>query len=421
MSGAGLFILFGAGGDLARKKLLAALSDFLLTPEGKDWYWIGVDLRSCTLGSVLEQCDMLTEQQRRVLEARGTYIPVVPNSTDSFVRLHEHIKIREARARIENGHRVCYLALPPHAFISTTVALYKAGIIKRQYHGQPSHRIMYEKPFGLSAEHAHTMVKNITEMLTLSQIALVDHYLGKAAILLLEDCRGKELLSAWAGRALISQIKVWAYETDHVQDRTLFYEGVGAERDMIQSHLFTVAHRALQKLYTDANGLAGCTVTKRVYGQYEGYRTHKGVSPHSLTETYASVTLYHPKKLPITLKSGKCLHMKEAGLSIHFAHPLQREGYKDSFISLLIQIQPQAGWYGITVSGKKIPLLEVTQEGNAYYEVLRSLVAHRTHGWVTIPEMLTAWQVLQVPCPGTLIPYQYPVGSKERKHREEYE
>ena len=195
--------------------------------------------------------------------------------------------------------RVHYLAVPPGAFAPLTQGIGTYGLAERS-------RIVYEKPFGTSLDSFHQLDRTAREVFAEDQIYRIDHFLGKEAtqdIHVLRFANG--LFSAVWNRDHIDRVEIDVPETLDVGMRADFYEHTGAFLDMVITHLFQLAGEVAMEppASIDAAHIARAreevigsfrplTRDDVVVGQYEGYRSLKGVAPDSRTETFVALRLW---------------------------------------------------------------------------------------------------------------------------------
>jgi len=266
--------------------------------------------------------------RNRLLFAGGGFGPDDPG------RLLDVIGTAEQELTVDGKlpQRVHYLAVPPGAFAPLTEGIGTHGLAARS-------RIVYEKPFGTSLDSFRQLDRTTREVFEEHQIYRIDHFLGKEAtqdIHVLRFANG--LFSAVWNRDHIERVEIDVPETLDVGMRADFYEHTGAFLDMVVTHLFQVAGEVAMEppASIDAAHIArareeviGCfrplTRDDVVVGQYEGYRSLKGVAPDSRTETFVALRLWVDnarwRGVPFLLRTGKCLAASRQRVRIVFKDP----------------------------------------------------------------------------------------------------
>lgn len=339
-------VILGATGDLSRRKLfpgLFQLEQKARLPAGLKI--VGVGRRPIEsdvfVKSLRDRVQELGEvdvnsAQWRSIEARTSYLASDPR------------RVGQALESIP-GRRVIYFALPPEVYPMV------AGGLKGRV--RPSDRLMIEKPFGDSASSAGKLQRLFGEVAPPSQVALVDHYLAKDAVLMLGKLRRDRRLRPVLDREHVESITVRALESAGVAGRGSFYDRVGAVRDMVQGHLLQVLSTTImdrpRNLTAGALGSAKARVLRKarvrrlVRGQYgqgmlngkavPGYRSEPGVRPDSTTETYAALALEVDsprwRGVPMILEAGKALPDNVKEVEIRFRR-LPRELLRSSGCTL---------------------------------------------------------------------------------------
>jgi glucose-6-phosphate 1-dehydrogenase len=351
---AGILVIFGASGDLTRRKLLPAL--FRLEQAGllpKQFAIVGVARRP--LGD-----EFAADMRAGIVEFAGAE-PDDPK-LDSFVSRIGYFPLRfDARAdyaglkaemeRIDTergiaGHRLFYLATAPEYF---------AGIIENlgaQGMAQPERgkvAVVIEKPFGHDLDSARELNRQVNAVFNESQVFRIDHYLGKETvqnILVFRFANG--IFEPVWNRNYIDHVQITAAETLGIEGRGPFYEKAGALRDVVQNHMMEllsfVAMEPPSSFDADAvrrekvkvwRAIPPLPILNAVRGQYGpgivegqhviGYRDEERVNPESGTETYAAVRLqienWRWAGVPFYLRAGKRLRKRATEISIQFKQP----------------------------------------------------------------------------------------------------
>jgi glucose-6-phosphate 1-dehydrogenase len=334
-----VFVLFGATGDLSRRMVLPAF--YTLAIEGllpKDWILIGNGRGDVSHEDFQDRVhDALTEFgpapakgpwrdfAKRLRFAGGGF------NTDSPGSLLDVI----GDARSELGGKpqlVHYLAIPPVAFPEITQALGQHGLAENA-------RVVYEKPFGTSADAFRKLNRLVHRELDESQVYRIDHFLGKEATQQLHVMRfANEAFAAMWSREHIESVQIDVPETLDVADRAGFYDATGAVLDMLVTHLFQVAAEvAMEPPATlEAAGLQSARekVIRQfrpidpadvVLGQFAGYKQIKGIRRGSDTDTFVAARMWidNPRwrGVPFLLRTGKRLAESHQRVSIVLKTP----------------------------------------------------------------------------------------------------
>src|SRR5215469_12030923 len=338
-----VIVLFGASGDLAKRKLLPGL--FHLAAAGL------LPRRYRIFGASPAKFAMSTEEFRaHAKQACQDFCITKPaTETDGWKEFQQHLSFAPAdpkdysplkdeveRAEKEIGgsvRRLFHLAVPPAAFSSVVAMLGDAGLA-----GEMS-RIVVEKPFGTDLTSAISLGEAVHAVFDESQIFRIDHFLGKESvdnILAFRFANG--LFEPVWNRSHIAYVQIDVPETLSIEGRADFYDKTGAYRDMIVTHLFQVLGfiamepptaltaeqlRAEKAKVFDA--LKPIDVRHVVRGQYEGYRSEAGVAPDSQTETMvavrAEVDNWRWHGVPFFLRSGKSMGAGRQVITLGFHEP----------------------------------------------------------------------------------------------------
>ncbi|HKI04519.1 MAG TPA: glucose-6-phosphate dehydrogenase [Thermoanaerobaculia bacterium] len=381
-------VIFGATGDLTKRKLLPALYNLIesgLLP--KEFAVVGVgrtplsddefrqrmeeDLREyATVEVDGKQAERLTCQLR--------YVAGDPGDVETCRR------IAEALAKLDeevgtSGNYLFYLAVPPSLFDETIRNLGESGLM-REDEGR-WRRVIIEKPFGHDLESARELNRRIREVLDEKQIYRIDHYLGKETVQNIMAFRfANGIFEPIWNRRYVDHVQITVAETVGVETRGSYYEEAGALRDMVPNHMFQLlAFTAMEppisfaadvvrdervKVLSAIRPLSHEDVLRSaVRGQYgEGrsgdgknepaYRSEKGVLPASNTETYAALELFIDNwrwaDVPFYLRTGKHLPKRVTEIAIQFKRaPLML--FRDTPVEslspnlLVLKIQPDEG------------------------------------------------------------------------------
>jgi len=336
-----VIVLFGATGDLAKRKLLPGL--FHLHAAGllpKEYRIIGCAPPSFALtteqfrGHAEGACDDFsitkpTDPSWPSFAERLSFAAAEPGNTSGLVDA-----IRQAEKEIGGAPRRLYhLAIPPAAFTAVVGMLGEARL-----NGGET-RVIIEKPFGTDLASARALNQAVHAVFDESQIFRIDHFLGKESVdnvLAFRFANG--LFEPVWNRQQIRYVEIDVPETLSIAGRAAFYDATGAYRDMIVTHLFQVlAFVAMEppvslsaKHLRDEKekvfeALKPIDVRHVARGQYEGYRSEPGVAADSQTETMvavrAEVDNWRWHGVPFYLRSGKAMGASRQVIVLGFQPP----------------------------------------------------------------------------------------------------
>ncbi|MDQ3068998.1 MAG: glucose-6-phosphate dehydrogenase [Acidobacteriota bacterium] len=325
-----LLVIFGATGDLTRRKLLPALGAmqsrgelpgaFALLGIARDAHPDDAAFRAIAATSL------------SALDASQIHYQTIGDgNAEDYRRIADDIAVIEREHGLP-GNRVFYLALPPQAFVSTVEGLAAAGLNA----SAGFTRIVVEKPFGRDLASAQALNALLHRHFDESQIYRIDHYLGKETVRNLMVFRfANPLFETQWNRDRIESVDISVAESDGVGTRAAYYDGSGALRDMIQNHLTQLlCHVAMEPpaaFDADAVRDEKLKVLRSMrpvqpgdarLGQYEGYLREEGVPAASSTETFASVTVYLDNwrwhGVPFVLRTGKRLQRRSTRIVVTF-------------------------------------------------------------------------------------------------------
>ena len=335
-----VIVIFGGNGDLASRKLLPALYHLEFADLLPDDYRIIGNSRGDFTDEQFDQfaldvitkygrCDPEGEHWKRFAE-RLTYV------SGSFTADEPEPlagAIRDSQKELGgNAQLLSYLAVPPKAFPVLTRALGEAEL-------NIDSRIVIEKPFGTDLDSFQKLSALVHRYFDEEQVFRIDHFLGKEAvqnILALRFANGM-FEPVW-NRQFIDHVEIDVPETLGLEQRASFYEGVGALRDMLVTHLFQVmSFVAMEPPYAlEPKPLADETAKvfesirplrpeDVVRGQYKGYREEDGVDPESGTETYVAARMFLDNwrwsGVPFFMRTGKRLKRKHQTVTLAFKEP----------------------------------------------------------------------------------------------------
>ncbi|KYG34826.1 glucose-6-phosphate dehydrogenase [Alkalihalobacillus trypoxylicola] len=394
-------VLFGATGDLAKRKLYPSIYNLYITGKLSEQFvvigiarrpWDDQTLRD-NVRKAIEEAHLPTDNIEQFCN-HFFYLPFDVTDTKSYQRLNQRLQELETEFHIP-GNRIYYMAMAPEFFGTIAIQLKNEGVTQ----SDGWNRLVIEKPFGHDLPSAQKLNNEIREAFTEDQIYRIDHYLGKEMVQNIEVIRFANAIfePLWNNRH-ISNIQITSSEVLGVEDRGGYYETSGALRDMVQNHLLQMVLLLSMdppiRLATDEVRSEKIKVLRAVRsisseeaddyfirGQYDagtiqdhqvpGYRSEKNVNPESKTETFVSGKLmidnHRWAGVPFYVRTGKRMAQKSTKIVVQFKDlPLnvytQKNEKQDSSIHpnlLVIHIQPDEG-ITLILNGKKIGLLGET-------------------------------------------------------------
>jgi glucose-6-phosphate 1-dehydrogenase len=473
-----IFVIYGASGDLAQRKLMPALYALAirrLLPE--HFAVVGAARSDETDEAFRERMKEAVQRNARdefrqdVWDELATgmrYCALEVEDAEGQDRLAT-LLAEVDRERGTHGNRVYDLAVPPSA-IGTIVSA-----IAERRRGDGWVRLIVEKPFGHDLTSARALNALIAEHFDESEVFRIDHYLGKETVqnmLALRFANG--IFEPIWNRQFIDHIQITVAESIGIEGRSAFYEQSGAIRDVFQNHLLQlVAITAMEppidftadsvrnekvKVLRSMHTPGPKSVVRGQYGrgfvegvEVPGYREEDGVSPDSITDTFVAAKLFVDNwrwaDTPFYVRMGKRLARRETTIAIQFKrapHPpfeeVQAEGLRPNV--LLIHVQPNEGMsLGI---GAKVPGLGMTIRtvhmdflyGSSFREgvpeAYERLILDAMHGdatlftradeieeqWALVDAIVSAWQRDRPAFPSYAAGTWGPPSSDELLHRD---
>ena len=362
-------VLFGASGDLAKKKVIPALYNLAvagLLPE-----------RHCVIGFAMDTWDdeAFRQHARESVETYSrtpldeavwkrfadslSFISGTFDDEAALGRLKQALEHADRDLGAQEG-RLFYLAVPPSTFPTIVKSLASIGA------NTADSRIVVEKPFGHSLNSAKALSAEIHTAFDEHQLFRIDHYLGKETVQNLVVLRFAN--SIWErvwNRDAVDHVQITVAESIGVEGRAGYYEHAGAIRDLLQNHMLQVmaflAMEPPRSLEAEAFRDEKVKLLKAVRpidpgdvvrGQYDGYRKEEGVDPKSQTETFVAAKLWIDNwrwdGVPFYLRHGKELPERNTEIAVYLRQApdvLFRELEIDHIPSnhLTIRVQPDEG------------------------------------------------------------------------------
>lgn len=368
------FLIFGASGDLTKRKLIPALYQLFRkqrlpnnsrivglsrTPMNDD------EWRDRLVASTQEFAGKdFEEKSFREFSQSVFYRSIDISNAEDFVRIDRDVREIEEH---EPNDRIYYLSTSPKLYEQAVENLGKANMVQ-QNHG--ARRIVIEKPFGVDSETSRNLNRSLHAVFDESQIYRIDHYLGKETVQNLMVLRfANSIFEPIWNRNYVDHIQITVAEEVDVAERGGYYDGSGVLRDMFQNHLLQLmtitamesparfdadlirnekvkvlqAVRELDPIQVDEHS---------VRAQYDGYLEAEGVPSDSRTPTFAALKLWVDnwrwQGVPFYLRSGKAMSCRTTQIVVQFRQPPhalfdteQKASHEGN--RLVVQVQPAEG------------------------------------------------------------------------------
>jgi len=445
-------VIFGASGDLTRKKLMPAL--YNLTLEGllpPDFAVVGMARRPLSNADFRKQMREAVDKNSRTGPTRDdvwksfaeriTYVSGNFNDQPSFTALKHELERIDTQYET-GGNRLFYCATPPDYFIPIIQHLGKAGMVSR---GRETHRIVIEKPFGRNLTSAEELNRELLKVFRERAIFRIDHYLGKETVQNLLVFRfANSIFEPLWNNQYVDHVQITVAEDVGLEGRASYYDQAGALRDIVQNHLLQlVCLTAMEppvsfqadavrdekvKVLRSIRPIREDEVQRfAVRGQYgrgsiggdtvPAYRKEPGANPMSNTETFVAMRLdvenWRWAGTPFYIRTGKRLPRRVTEIAVQFKQPPYQafRNVADLLDAnlLVLRIQPDEGAtlkFGAKVPAPGMRLRAVNmdflygasfmaQSPEAYERLLLDVMRGDQTLFTRRDEVETAWSLLQ--------------------------
>jgi len=391
-------VVFGALGDLSRRKLLPSIAQLYargLLPER--YYVLGVG-RDRGSGAASKFQDRVGEAARAAglgaaackgFIERSAYIGGDLTHSDFYLELA--LRLGDLDSRHDAGSHLFYLALPPGVHATVVEGLAAVGLAAENDAGRTWNRVVVEKPFGRDLATARDLDRRLKAVLREHQIFRIDHYLGKETVQNIVMFRfANRMFEPLWNQVHVDHVQITVAEALGVEQRAAYYERAGCLRDIFQNHMLQMLAlvameppavfeanryrdekvkvlRSLRPLPADPEQLDRWIVRAqygpgRIEGKpVPGYREEPGVAPDSWTETYVAAKVmidnWRWAGVPFYLRSGKRLARRVSEIAVYFK-PLPHRMFTSSVMegaamnALVINVQPEEG-ISLTIDAKR--------------------------------------------------------------------
>lgn len=376
-------VLFGATGDLAKRKIYPALFNLFLDKKMPEAFSvIGLGRRELSdeafQSRVAESVAAFSRRAVQDPQALQAFLSAFRYSTlniddaDDYRKLLELTRSREEELNIP-GNRMFYMSVAPEFFSTIALNLQQSGLTDTR----GWKKLLVEKPFGRDLQSARELNRRLGTVFKEEEIYRIDHYLGKPMVQNLEilESANPILQAVWSNH-YIANVQITAAETVGVEERAGYYDQAGAIRDMFQNHMLQLlmmtamqlpkqssaeevrfkkkkvleSLRPLQKEDVPYNVVRGRYAAGQIQGKpVAGYTDEPGVAAGSRNDTFIAARLwiddYFWNEVPFYIRTGKRMKEKSTRIVIEFKEPLKAVNKLETYVPnlLVIEIHPNEG------------------------------------------------------------------------------
>ncbi|KAB7706733.1 glucose-6-phosphate dehydrogenase [Bacillus aerolatus] len=354
------FVLFGATGDLAKRKIFPALYNLFLDEKlSKPFSIIGLGRREWSNKEFQSHVkESLSKFSRRFVNNEAQideflqafrYCALDVTNSEGYKQVLELVQSREEELSI-HGNRLFYLSVGPEFFDVITSNIQESGIGS----SKGWKRLIIEKPFGHDLKSAQELNEKLSEAFEEDEIYRIDHYLGKPMVQNLESLKvANPMLQAIWNNHHIANVQITASETVGVEERAGYYDQAGAIRDMFQNHMLQMLmmtamqlperispenirlekRKIMESLRSVGKGNVASHVVRGQYdsGEINGervvsYKEEPGVDASSTNDTFVAARMWVDNSLwsgvPFYIRTGKRMEKKSTRIVIEFKNTL---------------------------------------------------------------------------------------------------